>query len=191
MPVSINGNTGVITGLAVGGLPNGSVTAANLASGVRGIQMVDYWRVTSAVDAGSSSATFIESNWSRVDTDSYGGIGTGMTESSGFFTFPSTGVYLILAQFSFTNSSSAANCYGYISTTQDSGSNFSDASLVLTRIADPNNNASTNCNFVFDVTNTSTHGVKMKVYTNNSNTNLRGNTGRTESGFTFVKLGDT
>lgn len=46
MPVSINGNTGVITGLAVGGLPDGivdadmlassSVTAAKLASGVGG-----------------------------------------------------------------------------------------------------------------------------------------------------------
>ena len=46
MPVSINGNTGVITGLAVGGLPDGivdadmlaanSVTSGKLASGVGG-----------------------------------------------------------------------------------------------------------------------------------------------------------
>ena len=32
MPVSINGNTGVITGLAVGGLPDGTVDADSLAS---------------------------------------------------------------------------------------------------------------------------------------------------------------
>jgi len=32
MPVSINGNTGVITGLAVGGLPDGSVQLADLAT---------------------------------------------------------------------------------------------------------------------------------------------------------------
>ena len=36
MPVSINGNTGVITGLAVGGLPDGVVDADTLASGVGG-----------------------------------------------------------------------------------------------------------------------------------------------------------
>ena len=46
MPVSINGNTGVITGLAVGGLPDGivdadmlaanAVTSGKLASGVGG-----------------------------------------------------------------------------------------------------------------------------------------------------------
>ena len=32
MPVSINGNTGVVTGLAVGGLPDGTVDADTLAS---------------------------------------------------------------------------------------------------------------------------------------------------------------
>ena len=32
MPVSINGNTGVITGLAVGGLPDGIVDADMLAT---------------------------------------------------------------------------------------------------------------------------------------------------------------
>ena len=46
MPVSINGNTGVITGVAVGGLPDGivdadmlasnAVTSGKLASGVGG-----------------------------------------------------------------------------------------------------------------------------------------------------------
>ena len=36
MPVSINGNTGVITGVAVGGLPDGIVDADMLASGVGG-----------------------------------------------------------------------------------------------------------------------------------------------------------
>ena len=32
MPVSINGNTGVITGIAVGGLPDGTIDADSLAS---------------------------------------------------------------------------------------------------------------------------------------------------------------
>ena len=36
MPVSINGNTGVITGISQGGLPDGCITAAELATGVGG-----------------------------------------------------------------------------------------------------------------------------------------------------------
>jgi hypothetical protein len=68
MPVSINGNTGVITGLAVGGLPDGTidadslasnaVTSAKLASGVGGkiLQVVqtvktDVFSTTAAVSS--------------------------------------------------------------------------------------------------------------------------------------------
>ena len=36
MPVSINGNTGVITGISAGGLPDGCITADDLASGAGG-----------------------------------------------------------------------------------------------------------------------------------------------------------
>ena len=65
MPVSINGNTGVVTGLAVGGLPDGTVdadtlasnavTATKLASGVGGkiLQVVS----TSKTDTASQAST--------------------------------------------------------------------------------------------------------------------------------------
>ena len=65
MPVSINGNTGVITGLAVGGLPDGivdpdmlaanAVTSGKLASGVGGkiLQVVQTFKT----DAFSRSST--------------------------------------------------------------------------------------------------------------------------------------
>ena len=44
MPVSINGNTGVITGIAVGGLPDGIVDGDTLAAGVGGkvLQVTKY-----------------------------------------------------------------------------------------------------------------------------------------------------
>lgn len=68
MPVSINGNTGVVTGLAVGGLPDGivdadmlasnAVTATKLASGVGGkvLQVVEA-RLTSDFSHTSTSNT--------------------------------------------------------------------------------------------------------------------------------------
>ena len=74
MPVSINGNTGVITGLAVGGLPDGTidadslasnaVTAGKLASGVGGkiLQVVSVTKKDTASNA-TASATW----WSYTD----------------------------------------------------------------------------------------------------------------------------
>ena len=65
MPVSINGNTGVVTGLAVGGLPDGTVdadtlasnavTSAKLASGVGGkiLQKVHQQSTTSQTQSGA------------------------------------------------------------------------------------------------------------------------------------------
>jgi len=55
--------------------------------------MADQWRVTTAYT--NSGTNFITSNWERVDNTAFGQIGTGMTESSGVFTFPSTGIYFV------------------------------------------------------------------------------------------------
>ena len=60
---------------------------------VGGITMADQWRqLGGSVSAGDA---FITSNWERTDTDSYGTIGSAMSESSGVFTFPSTGIYYL------------------------------------------------------------------------------------------------
>ena len=51
--------------------------------------MVDQWRITSAKS--NSGQSVFDANWERNDTSSslYGS--NGMSESSGIFTFPSTG----------------------------------------------------------------------------------------------------
>ena len=68
------------TGLEFGTLSAGGVTEA------------DMWRVTTTFT--SASGTF-NSNWERADTDNFGVLGTGVTEASGIFSFPSTGYYSI------------------------------------------------------------------------------------------------
>ena len=54
------------------------------------------WRVHTNFN-GSGSGN-IDSNWERNDT-TFDKIGNGMTESSGVFTFPSTGIWRITAAF--------------------------------------------------------------------------------------------
>ena len=104
MAIAINGSSNTITGLAVGGLPDGvvdtdmlaanAVTVAKATGSVKGIQMVDAYRLSSSFSF-SAAVVHLDSNWERVDSDYPAFIGTGMTESSGIFSFPTTGIYLI------------------------------------------------------------------------------------------------
>ena len=92
----INENANTITIGASGdtiSIPSGATIAnSGTATGFGGITMADQWRYTSTSTL-SSTATVISSNLERNDSSSAGFIGSAMTESSGIFTFPSTGIY--------------------------------------------------------------------------------------------------
>ena len=60
--------------------------------GVEGITMVDNWYLNAALNVGSGTNT-ITANWERGTSAAFGSIGSAMTQSSGLFTFPSTGIY--------------------------------------------------------------------------------------------------
>jgi hypothetical protein len=73
-------------------IPSGAtITNSGTASGFGGITEADQWRIS----ANHSGVGVLTANWERVDTYSYSKLGTGMSESSGIFTFPSTGIYRI------------------------------------------------------------------------------------------------
>ena len=105
MTITINGN-GTVTGVSVGGLPDGivdndmiantTIAEGKLAADVNTITEADIWRITSGVETGTGGAELhFNANWERADTYQAGKIGTGMSESSGIFTFPSTGLWQI------------------------------------------------------------------------------------------------
>jgi len=154
-----------------------------------GITMADMWRV-SASSTGSKAP--ITANWERCDTN-YAKIGTGMSESSGVFTFPSTGIYYLIHKcaWSFNGSDSFLSSRMDVST--DSGSNYSMQSYAYNYL---NNYADTQyitCmgDFMLDVTNTSTTSVRMHALTGNSNVTLTGDSGANFTTITFLRLGDT
>jgi len=61
-----------------------------------GLTEADLWRVTATVT--SNGGLFFDANWERADTAGQTVLGSGMSESSGIFTFPSTGYWLITFQ---------------------------------------------------------------------------------------------
>ena len=199
MPVTINGD-GSITGLSVGGLPDGCVDTDTLANNsvtsaksvlTEGIKMVDQWRLTANTSITASTGYFMDSNWERVDSDNFGQLGTGMTESSGVFTFPSTGIYLVQTTTNFRNPNSNSGGYAYITVSTNGGSSFDDAALSLGWVSASNRYSTATCSHVLDVTDTSQIKVMLKVYVTANNTVAEGNTNRTMTGMTFMRLGDT
>ena len=165
---------------------NGNLTFVNPG----GISFSQQWRLTSNKSTSSTSSD-ISANLEVVDSDGYGGLGGTMTQSSGIFTFPSTGIYLIMAKGSYSASSSATSNYNEMDlhTTTDN-STFNRAAIGWCYIASGGYGTAA-CDFMFDVTNTSTHKVKFRAASASSNAYLTANSNDNQTHFTFIRLGDT
>jgi len=151
-----------------------------------GITEVDQWRLT-AHSTGSQNP--ISSNLERADTPTTAYIGTGMTESSGVFTFPSTGIWKIETVFLFYKSSSGGgNMYGHASVTTN---NSTYADIIEAVKLELDGGISAYGSMLFDVTDTTTHKVRFKTNFANSGDQIQGNTDRNLTYFTFTRLGDT
>jgi glutaredoxin-related protein len=186
MAITINGN-GTITGISAGGLPSGSVTAATLASGLatQGITEFDMWRVHS--DFNQATAT-ITANWERADVD-FEKIGTGLTESSGIFTFPSTGKYLV--GFSVYGWNSAEKDYiGGKILLRDSGGTFQVRQESLSNTSDDTLASNSYSITTFDIVSTSANVMKFQTVAPSS-TSFNGSTTQQRTGFWTMRLGDT
>tara|TARA_Y100000401_G_scaffold1464_1_gene1129 strand:- start:299 stop:889 length:591 start_codon:yes stop_codon:yes gene_type:complete len=165
----------------------GNATCSGTASGFGGgITQADQWRITANLDTNDS---FLTANWERNDTTS-GYIGSGMSESSGVFTFPATGIYHVIA---FARGNGLGNTVFYagieIHTTPDN-STYSNVADSYDSMGFTNGYMAVNAQTFFDVTNTSTHKVKIKVTAANS-FRFSGSSTKNETGVTFIRLGDT
>jgi hypothetical protein len=101
-----------------------------------GITEADQWRLTAQA---SGDQTPISSNLERADTDGFGYIGTGMSQSSGIFTFPSTGVWKIEFDTHFSYNGSTRQIRTYIMTTTDNSS-YSEAAYSNSSIVQAESN---------------------------------------------------
>ena len=154
-----------------------------------GLAMADKWRISSAL-TGVQSATDITANWERVDSDGYGQLGTGMTESSGIFTFPSTGIYLIDFRGTGSKGNGEVSYAGIKIRVTTNNSSYSDAANSFNGSGGTGYYYAISCQHIFDVTDTSTHKVKFQFAASHA-ADLFGNSSNTDTGVTFIKLGDT
>ena len=165
----------------------GTLPTSNYTSG---ITMLDQWRVNTTF---TNDAEPITANWERVDTDSFAQIGTGMTESSGIFTFPSTGIYHISFNLQTFNTLDNAYTNARILITTDNSSYdiASDGWNGAKAIASTTMYYLSHCETVFDVTNTSTHKVRFHSRVWENSTSTWGDSNKNTTYVTFKRIGDT
>jgi hypothetical protein len=172
-------------------IKDGNVDGVDVSGITQGITMADAWRLNANYTFDSPNG-IMDSNWERVDTYNFGTIGTGLTESSGIFTFPQTGIYKIDCQYTFITGGGTTSGFINIRTTPNN-STYNNASGQLNFVTSTANMYNAGyLSFIFDVTDTSTH----KFHFNNGVITgtapiFRGSTSTTETGFFVTRLGDT
>ena len=159
-----------------------------------GVEEMDLYRLTSGFSAGGGgSAQEINANWARPSDDGFGHLGTGMSQSSGVFTFPSTGFYRVYFSAGWYYTSDSSNLAAYISYTSNNGSAWDDAASGKSSIPDYssyNVYQQTNCEHYLDITDVSNQKVRFRIEVHHS-VNCEGTSDHNRTYATFTKLADT
>ena len=165
----------------------GDNTFAEVPAG--GITEADMFRLNADQSGGTNAD--ITTNFERVDDATFSKIGTGMSLSSGVFTFPSTGLYHVIAN-PMILTTGDSNSYVRIHVSSDSGSNY-DIVAYANGGADITNTASSSVygsSFV-NVTNASNFRVKFSTSSMGGSSYLLGSTSENYTTFKFIRLGDS
>ena len=167
-----------------------TITNSGTANGF-GISEADGFRLTT--DMSSSGAVI--TNLERIDDATFSKMGTGMSVSSGAFTFPSTGLYQVTCfvtlqiasststdLFASVEGQASSNSGGAYDTVFEATGGYEGSNTKLDTIAQ-----STYVN----VTDASAFRFRFVTDSFSSGTNLVGNTNINQTSFFFVRLGDS
>ena len=155
-----------------------------------GITEADQWRLTTTFTGGADP---IASNLERVDTTGFDKLGTGMSESSGIFTFPSTGIWIV--RYSLETYYTGENRYGsakiLVTTNNSSYAVIAKNDQGIAVSSGTNVYANSITETLIDCTDTSNVKVKFSVANEDGSTSNMGDTDTTYTGMMFIRLGDT
>jgi len=115
-----------------------------------------------------------------------------LSESSGLFSFATTGIYLITFHASFIIHGGDIQAVMALNTTLNNSGFAQVAHAVVGQESSGDDvRGSASSSFIFDVTNTSNCKFKFNTESMSTSSLLLGNTGYSFTNFTTVRLGDT
>ena len=185
-----------LTKITAGGLADNSVVTASVAdsqvtvaktSGVQGVTDVCQFRTTGL----NTTTNAVPTNWEVADDTGTGTLGSAVTHSSGIFSFPTTGHWLILFYAMTYYSSEAPNPYVNLEVTIDN-SDYGTVARCADAVGSVSGDAfgGSSTSFLFDVTNTTNCKVRF-TFISSATAAWSGNTGQNHTHATFIRMGDT
>ena len=144
--ITIDGGTGII-------LHNGVEIASD--------KMHDQW----VVESDESVSNTVLTNWTRSSLSDAAPYLTGMSHSSGIFTFPKTGVYRVDFRFGYYKSDYRRYVGALMQLSTNSGASYFDIGRSYTHLYDVDSNNTFNTSIVnshIDVQNASTYRMRFK-----------------------------
>lgn len=148
---------------------------------------IDMYRLTSTHNTDATLTA-----WERVDDASFTKVGTGMSVSSGIFTFPKTGVYKVTMFTGMQNNGGDTGTNLVAEISSDSGSNF-DETIFLTVSGDNSSDyrqATVSGVGIVNVTDTSTFQFRAVGKSFSSGSSIPGHTDKTRTGILFERVAD-
>ena len=172
---------------STGGVERMSITNSGITGISAGITALNVWYLTSSFSGNADPMV----NWAKYDLDNNtAGFGSDMTESSGVWTFPSTGFWEIrCSAYLYNNGNAAAGSIAMSAYFTVDGSNYDSSGNKRSYSNLPSSSGyyySQNINIhYFDVTDTSTHKMKLRMEGSPANVNNGGTMVQ------FMRLADT
>ena len=179
------------SGVTVDGvlIKDGLVDGKDVSAITSGLSSAQTFRLTAGI--GGAVDADITSNWEVPDTENQGNMGSLVSESSGIFTFSSTGYYFV--RFDVDHAlATASNTFGYIEIylTNDN-STYTASSVGWFGGSSDYDLGFGGISTIIDVTNTTNDKVKFKFTENTGSARINGSSTVNKSYVTFMKLGDT
>ena len=181
--------TSLPAGNLTGTLP--AISGANLTGISAGIEMAQQWRLTSSSSGNQTPLTA----WEAIDTGGQGNIGSAMSVSSGIFTYPTTGIYLILFTLSGYSDNHTQNVIGTINHTTNNASSWITCGSGFDGIYDFNNSypswGDTFTMHMVDITDTSNQKTRFVYGAGQGGEYVHGNSNYSYTTATFIRLAAT
>ena len=163
---------------------------------IGGITMAQQWRLSSNFTCNNNDQTV--TGWEAADQSCSVSIGSAMTESSGVFTFPQTGIYEIHQTIIFgSNDAADTNVSSVMQLSTNSGGSYQTQSLLWIGYesgagGSPPSRQTSNQSIIMDVTNVSTNRFRVRGSNGDAtNAYFEGNTAYNATMLLFKRIGDT
>ena len=157
-----------------------------------GVTHATIWRQTGTQNIGANAWTDVTGNWEQSNQTYSGSLGTAVSQSSGIFTFPQTGIWRVDGQWTWIENGVLSYGISELRVTTDNGSNWGTSGKAFGSITNAGTTLYTSHSFqtLLDVTDTSNTKAKITIYASHA-CQYNGSTDNDITSVIFTRLGDT